>query len=252
MIYLPPWLRWEPGRLVPPKPKIEAHGQLRRPICNVTFAVTRDGQLVQEVEARNTVTNFLLDQATLWLTGALGGGYIAPTWFALGTGTGTTEPTDITMFAETPGTRLGYSSRSTAANPYIATIQTNYTGSFSGTFTEAAMWDANSGSTTLSANIAAGATALPVTTTTSPAVTVGEQLYISDGVNSEYVYVQTAEAAGAASWPITTGTQYAHSSGVTVYAFGGDLWAHVAGFSVQKLASDQLSITWQIEFAPPA
>ena len=174
-----------------------------------------------------------------------------PLYIALGTGTGIPSRTDSSMFAEVFGTRKAITYTS-AFQAYIAQMTANYqTTDPNGTFMEAGLWDSNVSTTTLNANAAAGATSITVPAT-APAVngsTVSGQyttIYISDGTNSEYASIAVTTTAGTLTWQLQSGLQYAHNSGVTIMAFTGNLWGHVAfsGAGETKGTGQALVIQW--------
>ncbi len=234
-------------------PSMSAHPQVMTGFGNVAFTVTNaDGSLAKQVVAPNTVTNYLLGACMGWLAGTQTTSSIAPPpYIALGTSSTAATVSDINLGAEVPGTRLLDSFTNTSTtNGYTSIISRTYsTTDTSGTFTEAGLFDSPSASTTLSSNISAGATNIPVDSSTSPTVTAGQSIYFSDSTNSEYAIILTSESAGASAWTITSGTQFSHSSGITVYSFPPNLWAHVAGFSVTKTSAQILTVSWYIQFA---
>lgn len=210
------------------------------------------GKVVASVSRRNTVTNEWLNALLEWSSGGTTTTTTPPpSYFALGTGTGTAAVTDTSLFQEYPGTRLADSSVTTStSNGYVMTMTKVYQDTDpSGTFTEAGIFDTGTATTTLSSSISSGTTTLPVDSATSPAVTAGQPIYISDSSNSEQLFIQTSASAGASSWQLTAGTAYAHNSGVTVYSYPPTLWAHVAGFSVSKNSTQLLTLTWEFQFS---
>jgi len=179
-----------------------------------------------------------------------------PLYIALGNGTGTHGPTDLSLFAEVYGTRLRYSYES-VYQAYTAQITENYTVSNpTGTFTEAGLFDQPVSQTTLSAAVSAGATTLPVTASTSPAVYGGTQAgqyttaYINDSANPEYIAIAVSATAGASSWTLQSGLQYAHASGTPVVVFTGNLLAAVSFQTAQvNQAGQQLTVQWSLKIA---
>lgn len=156
-----------------------------------------------------------------------------PLYIALGTGTGTHSRVDLGLFAEAYGTRLPYSFES-VYQAFASQISTNYTvANPQGTYTEAALFDQDVATTSLTASVSAGATSLPVDGSTSPGVngsTLAGQyttIYIADTTNPEYASIATTALAGATTWTLQSGLQYAHASGVGITAFTGNALALV-------------------------
>ena len=176
-----------------------------------------------------------------------------PLYIALGTGTQTPSRTDCNMFAESYSTRKAISYTS-AFQAYVAQMTVNYqTTDPNGTFFEAGLWDSNVSTTSLAANVAAGATSISVPST-APAVqgstTPGQYttIYISDGANSEYASIATSTSAGATTWQLQSGLKYAHNNGVAITAFTGNLFAHVkfSGAGETKGTGQALVVQWSM------
>jgi hypothetical protein len=137
------------------------------------------------------------------------------------------------MFAEVFGTRKAFSYTS-SMQAYVAQMTSNYgTTDPTGTFTEAGLWDADVSTISLAADSVVGATSITVPSD-APAVqgstTPGQYttIYISDGSNSEYASIALSTSSGATTWQLQAPLQYSHSSGVSITAFTGNLWGHVA------------------------
>lgn len=212
------------------------------------------GRVIDEQVHTNTVTNWTRALIASFLAGDtinIGSGASVqpslPAYIALGTGTGTPAVTDQAMFAETYNTRKQYAFRDVLQGYYAQTV-VNYSSSDpNGTYTELGLWDQPTQSVTLAANVSAGATSIMLSGNT-PQMYQGQQIYISDGANSEYATLAHGANAGATTWTLKSGLQYAHSSGVTVVAFGGNLLAHVvlSGSGIQITTGQTVTVQWQI------
>lgn len=213
----------------------------------------RDG-IIKETVHENTITNWaraIIASFLVSQTVNIGAGATVqpslPMYIALGTGTGTPAVTDQSMFAETYQTRKQYTFRD-VLQAYTAQIVVNYQVSDpNGTFTEAGLWDGTTQTATLGAAANAGATTLTLASG-APSVVKGEQLYLSNGTQSEYVYISTAANAGAGTWALTSALKYSYTSGTSIVVFGGNLMAHVAfaGAGVTKGQGNNLTAQWGI------
>lgn len=211
------------------------------------------GAIKRQWVEHNTITNWTRALLASFLMGTIvnigSGSSIQPslpTYIALGTGTGTASQNDQAMFAETYLTRKQYTYRD-ILQAYYAQTQVSYTSTDpNGTYTEVGIWDQGTTSLTLSSAVTVGATSLPLSGST-PSMYIGQQVYISDGTNSEYATVSNNYAAGATAWSIKSGLKYAHASGVTVVAFSGNLLGHLTLQQSATITTGQtLSAQYQI------
>lgn len=95
--------------------------------------------------------------------------------------------------------------------------------------------------TRLASGVAVGATALPLATATTVALSINDQLTLFDGTSSEVVTVTAIAPIGASSVQVSA-TQYAHATGVVVCSDG------IAGSLSDRIltASDMVEdITYQ-------
>lgn len=203
-----------------------------------------DGELIERVESKNTATDWARAMMASMLTGGMMDSM--PTYIALGTGTGTSQPSDQYMVAETFLTRKPYSYRSTF-QVYTAQITVNYaTTDPNGTFTEGGLWDSPPTTTSLSAAAASGAPTISADASTAPPVYQNMGIYINDSANPEYATIATTTSG--TTWTITAPLKYAHASGTSVVAFTGNLWAHtfLPGNGITKSNAQALIAQWQI------
>lgn len=102
------------------------------------------GRFVSRRVVHNTLTNYARAAMAKWLAATMfntGVSLPGPDRIALGTGTGTTTPGDVALFAETAGTRKACAYRQTWTD-YTAEFVTQYQSTDpAGTFTEEGLFD---------------------------------------------------------------------------------------------------------------
>ncbi len=210
----------------------------------------------------NIATNWALQTLASWYLGVSNvpgspNAILAPTYVALGIGSGTASTTDLFGWAEQYGTRTPisytalYQGTTAQATASYQSTQAN------GTWSEAMFFDSDVGAASVgAAGVLAGATSLPLASG-APAVTGGsiagqyETIYLNDATHPEYCSIATTAAAGAPSWTLQAGLKYAHAASTPIIVFGGNLWAH-SSISVAKAAGQQLSVQWSVPFAAQA
>lgn len=212
------------------------------------------------VASTNTETVFAVTTLVQWLSGVANtqtniGALPYPRYIGLGTGSGTPQSADVTLFAEAYGTRKIITSQiiAPASGMIGSTLEMSVpyqTTDPTGTFTEAGLFDHPPTQLSLASSVSSGTATLPLSTNT---VTwfVGEQIYISDGTSSEYISVASpAPNQGATSVPLASPLANAHASGTPVYVFVGNLWAHSMFPSpVTKGTSQLMTVTWNLGFS---
>jgi hypothetical protein len=218
---------------------------------NVILTVRdKDGFLISRQRRSNTLTNYAASAVALALTGSA---VTLPGDIAVGSGSGTPSASDAYLWAEIYGTRnaLAYTNTLGPQAQYSTTWASGVLGGTTQiTYTEAGLLDAPVGSASVkTGGVASGATTLPLA---AGAPAVGglvngfyQEIYINDGVNSEYAYIASAASAGASSWTLTSGLQHSHAAGIPIVVFGGNLWAHVAINQV-VISGQVLTCQWNV------
>jgi len=212
-------------------------------------------------EGPNTAVMYGLSAYCSWIAGTyntpIAGGaanIIAPGYISLGTGTATPQLSDVFGFAETYGTRqlITYTSVMATTGGVEADLILNYAVSaITGTFSEAMLLDAPTGSAAVGSGGATGGSTTLALASGAPAVTGGsapgqyETIYINDGSASEYCAIASSAAAGASSWTLQQPLQHNHAANTPIVVFGGNLFAH-SPITYTVASGTQPAVFWTI------